>query len=260
MSFTEPITVATDYAWSAHLHLTNVVRNFEANPPHIIAAKGDIPVATGEHTVDILTVGTDTQMLESRASETTGRKWVNSGLVPIGGILIWSGAAAAIPTGWQLCNGTNGTPDLRDKFVYGAVDNAAIGATGGAATIDLSHSHSTGNYTTETGGAHTHTQADIASSGAHTHDIYGSTQASVFSHLGTDVPGTGRYAAPHPHSHVWPDSVTDNDGAHTHTKPETESGGGHTHDLNELDTGEALSTAKSTLPPYYALCYVMRMS
>lgn len=39
---------------------------------------------------------------------------------PSGVICMWSGATTAIPTGWALCNGSNGTPDLRDKFVVGA--------------------------------------------------------------------------------------------------------------------------------------------
>lgn len=48
-------------------------------------------------------------------------------------IAIWSGAVVAIPFGWQLCNGSNGTPDLRDRFIVGAGGTSAPGATGGAA-------------------------------------------------------------------------------------------------------------------------------
>jgi hypothetical protein len=40
--------------------------------------------------------------------------------LPTGTILMWSGAADAIPEGWALCNGTNGTPDLRSRFLVGA--------------------------------------------------------------------------------------------------------------------------------------------
>jgi microcystin-dependent protein len=40
--------------------------------------------------------------------------------VPVGTILIWSGSIATIPLGFHLCDGTNGTPDLRSRFVYGA--------------------------------------------------------------------------------------------------------------------------------------------
>jgi hypothetical protein len=40
--------------------------------------------------------------------------------LPSGVILLWSGSIATIPTGWVLCDGTNSTPDLRDRFVVGA--------------------------------------------------------------------------------------------------------------------------------------------
>ena len=42
------------------------------------------------------------------------------GNVPAGGIILWSGNIASIPEGWVLCDGSNGTPDLRDRFVVGA--------------------------------------------------------------------------------------------------------------------------------------------
>jgi hypothetical protein len=52
-------------------------------------------------------------------------------MVPRGSILIWSGAVATIPAGWALCDGANGTPDLRSRFVLGFDGVAAIGSTGG---------------------------------------------------------------------------------------------------------------------------------
>ncbi|MFH0912875.1 MAG: hypothetical protein V1884_01125 [Candidatus Omnitrophota bacterium] len=62
--------------------------------------------------------------------------WEVSG-TPRGTIVMWSGTLATIPTGWALCNGTNGTPDLRDKFIYGTSAAEEPGATGGATT----HTH-----------------------------------------------------------------------------------------------------------------------
>tara|TARA_B100000927_G_C16387849_1_gene438105 strand:+ start:126 stop:953 length:828 start_codon:yes stop_codon:yes gene_type:complete len=72
------------------------------------------------------------------------------GAVPSGGIIIWSGAANAIPSGWVLCNGQNSTPDLRDRFVVGAGSGSSysVGNTGGANSVTLttnqipSHTHS----------------------------------------------------------------------------------------------------------------------
>lgn len=59
-------------------------------------------------------------------------------MVPIGGIINWSGAIVDIPDNWQLCDGTGGTPDLRDRFVIGAGGVEAVDDTGGAVT----HAHS----------------------------------------------------------------------------------------------------------------------
>ena len=66
--------------------------------------------------------------------------------VPSGGIILWSGAANAIPTGWYLCNGSNGTPDLRGRFVVGYSNTDGlfdVNDTGGTkdATVLVQHSH-----------------------------------------------------------------------------------------------------------------------
>lgn len=58
---------------------------------------------------------------------------------PIGAIVMWSGSISSIPTGWRLCNGVNGAPNLMDKFIMGAGNNYSVLQTGG----ESSHSHST---------------------------------------------------------------------------------------------------------------------
>jgi len=74
---------------------------------------------------------------------------------PSGGIIIWSGSVASIPSGWYLCNGSNGTPDLRDRFVVGAGSTYAVADTGGSANaIVVSHSHTATSTVTDPG--HTH--------------------------------------------------------------------------------------------------------
>lgn len=66
---------------------------------------------------------------------------------PIGGIIIWSGAQTAIPSGWHLCDGTSGTPDLRNRFIVGAGSEYKVGNTGGSKEVTLTveqmpaHSH-----------------------------------------------------------------------------------------------------------------------
>lgn len=61
----------------------------------------------------------------------------------------WVGSVINIPKGWLLCNGTNGTPDLRNKFVPGSGDTYAPGAAGGS----VNHNHPF------TGDDHQHTVA-----------------------------------------------------------------------------------------------------
>ena len=81
-------------------------------------------------------------------------------------IATWSGAVAAIPTGWLLCDGTNGTPDLRNKFIYGGY-TGFVGVAGGASTVTLTtaqlpaHTHSASStFTGVNSGSHTHTIND----------------------------------------------------------------------------------------------------
>jgi len=75
--------------------------------------------------------------------------------VPSGLIAIWSGAVGAIPSGWYLCNGQNGTPDLRDSFILGAGNSYAVGATGGSKdAIVVSHTHTATSTVTDPGHLH----------------------------------------------------------------------------------------------------------
>jgi hypothetical protein len=65
--------------------------------------------------------------------------------IPQGSIILWSGAVANIPPGYGLCDGTQGTPDLRGNFVIGAGGTYAVGSVGGSLTSGY-------------GGSHTHTE------------------------------------------------------------------------------------------------------
>ncbi|MFT6211083.1 MAG: hypothetical protein ACJAYA_001247 [Bacteroidia bacterium] len=49
---------------------------------------------------------------------------VSASNVPIGGIIMWSGTIASIDPEWALCDGTNGTPDLTDKFIISVASSA----------------------------------------------------------------------------------------------------------------------------------------
>jgi hypothetical protein len=70
--------------------------------------------------------------------------------IPSGGIIIWSGAIVDIPIGFILCDGNGGSPDLRNRFIVGAGDTYAVGASGGSAThthtfTSDGHAHSLGS-------------------------------------------------------------------------------------------------------------------
>jgi hypothetical protein len=102
--------------------------------------------------------------------------------VPVGVILMWSGAIVAIPAGYALCDGTNGTPDLRKRFVYGAnsTDNP-VGTIGGSASTGMA--------------------------GSHTHTINGATAGAPGVTLNAVQSGTGAtavtaVAAPANHTHT----------------------------------------------------------
>jgi microcystin-dependent protein len=97
------------------------------------------------------------------------------GVTPIGGIIMWSGALGTEPEGWSLCDGTNGTPDLRNRFILAAGQPGfgfGVGTTGGAET----HTHG--------GGAtqpHTLTGAEIPS---HTHLLQAGFSTSPLGNAG----------------------------------------------------------------------------
>lgn len=218
--------------------------NMNASPAGIVAAKGYIFPSDGAYSYQEQAPGVNNQIVESDTAETLKMKnsWA---FVPVGGIILWSGLLASLPANWQICNGTNGTPNLRDRFVIGAGGAYAVGATGGAATINIQHSHTS---TTASSGAHTHTQADTGAGASHSHSLtLGAASA------GSDV-DAGLNLANQSHSHT---TTVASDAAHIHNNPDTASDGAHTHIAT---TDNKLSTTQSILPPYYALAYIMRLS
>jgi hypothetical protein len=164
-----------------------------------------------------------------------GTEIPSSAIVPIGGIILWSGSVASIPAGWQLCNGTNGTPDLRNSFVIGAGDTYAVDATGGAATIDIQHNHE-GNTGYESSHTHGHGSLSTDSDG-HNHTLLATGSMLVA--------GGASYAR-----------LTDTQ-SHSHNvdSGSTGSGSSHRHTISN-----SLSTTQSVLNPYYALAFIQRLS
>jgi microcystin-dependent protein len=174
-------------------------------------------------------------------------------ILPVGGIILWSGSVAAIPANWALCDGTSGTPNLMDRFVVGAGSTYAVAATGGAATVTLdatqipAHSHTAdGNLTAASAGAHTHT-GTTNTTGAHTHSV-GTYNYNV-DHANFDRAYSRGSNA---------NSInTGSAGDHSHTFT-TASNGAHTHDITGSTSNTGGGLAHENLPPYYALAYIMR--
>jgi microcystin-dependent protein len=132
--------------------------------------------------------------------------------VPSGFIGLWSGAANAIPTGWLLCNGTSGTPNLVDRFVLGAgTSTPAVGATGGSKdAVVVSHTHTA----TDSGHTHSFTGQSGVAGGSYP------TQTAVLVPSGSIGTTTGR--------------------------------------ANITVASAGQSGTNANMPPYYALCYIMK--
>ena len=76
-------------------------------------------------------------------------------IIPSGMITLWYGSLVSIPDGWFLCDGGNGTPNLKDRFIVGAGNTYSVGATGGSANaIVVSHSHTATSSVTDPGHSH----------------------------------------------------------------------------------------------------------
>lgn len=175
-----------------------------------------------------------------------------SGTIPIGGIIMWTGSVA--PTGWALCNGQNGTPDLRERFIVGAgganTTNPVDGGQnpggynvgefeGSANAIVVSHSH-TGS--TSDPGGHIHS---INYQSKQVEDT-GSAYVSDLSFRDGDGDGGSENR-----TSTW---VADN----IALGPIINAAGDHTHTVTVNPTGD--SGTNKNLPPYYALAFIMRVS
>lgn len=114
--------------------------------------------------------------------------------LPVGSIIAWKNAE--IPSGWAVCNGANGTPDLVNKFVRGAAEDGDVRASGGAAT-------------------HVHANPDTSTRAAHNHG--GSKSANVGGGGSVSVTiGSGSTAASSGHTHSGTIYI-DPANAHDHT-------------------------------------------
>lgn len=191
-------------------------------------------------------------------------------LCPVGSIMLWWGTLASIPKGWVVCNGANGTPDLRNRVPRGAWDDNGRSA-GGSDTQQLSvsggtasaggHTHS---YSTDWAGQHSHggntaghaltwaempehyhnyTWSGITTEGHGTNTMGSGGDPSKWNGVNSTSPAGGSQ----PHSH----GISD-DGNHYHTGGTTNNGE-HTHSLTA-------NGSVSVMQAYMGLHFIMRVS
>lgn len=141
-----------------------------------------------------------------------------------GMIILWSGSLGSIPSGWALCNGSNGTPDLRDRFVVAAGSTYAVSATGG--------------FTDSIVVSHTHT-ATVTDPG-HTHVLQDSTGRRITAPAGGAVGGGTNTPAAAPQNTDFMVNTTVTTG------------------VTVANSTTGVSGAGANLPPYYALAYIMK--
>jgi hypothetical protein len=172
--------------------------------------------------------------------------------IPAGVILMWSGSLSNIPDGYALCDGRNGTPDLRDRFILSVAGDEDPGATGGPPNHQITlqhqqfprHNHS-GSTNLEEGG-HSHSGSTNAG-GAHTHrDEYRKTRGSwaVNGGQGHGVGGN--------------DSRTTGGGEHGHSI--SLSGGVHMHTFTtSYDRDDKPQFPVDIIPKYYKLAFIIKL-
>jgi hypothetical protein len=205
---------------------------------------------------------------------------------PRGMIMMWNSTAASIPTGFQLCNGTNGTPDLRGQFIVGAGDSYTAGSTGGSATQSLStgnlpgHTHTfsgTGSGITDPAGAHAHTATTSITDPGHVHGVTdaGHTHSMPFNrssksnnatpymltdpNVGENINGRVNL----PTDAKFTGISIDNAVTRVTAATSLTAIGDHAHGVSVSISGTTATTGSGTsfsiLPPYYALCYIQKM-
>ena len=159
------------------------------------------------------------------------------GTIPVGGIIMWSGTIATIPSNWSLCNGSNGTPDLRNTFIIGA------------------HSDDSGAKTTVTGSATASGGSKDSTLVSHSH----TTNSTIEEGSNTAKTLTGTFGND-PHSYTPTGVFTQTAQTFNEDQDQGTSGRVVTLDVTHrhgTDTQGSAAT-NTNLPPYFALAYIMR--
>jgi len=141
-SNTNPIQLGTDGRPPAEIWLT-----YGVNYKFVLADSTNAVIQTYDNLYGII-----------------GVQATSGATIPAGLISMWSGSIGSIPSGWYLCDGSNGTPNLTDRFIVGAGSTYAVNGTGGVASVTL---------TTNNLPAHTHTATSVVTDPGHLHAVSG---------------------------------------------------------------------------------------
>ena len=208
---------------------------------------------------------------------------------PRGVVKMWYGEASAVPEGWAICDGTQGTPDLRDSFIIGAGGKYALDARGGAASAtpdvstgtaktgirlaDAAPGGTAGNSGTGIGIQGTTLDGNTLPSHHHMVCEYAGTSGENQNHIEGKTNGpSGTFTSNAGNSWGHAHGVSDPGHAHAvgsseHAHGVSDPTHGHTvateaHNHTLTDGGHAHTvTAKAigTVPPYYALCFIQKL-
>ena len=190
--------------------------------------------------------GTSGQVLTSQGNASP--IWSNA--FPSGGIIMWSGSIASIPSGWYLCNGANSTPNLIDRFVIAAGNVYAVGATGGSTT---------GSLITANLPSHTHTFSATTgymnSNVTHSHSVNdpGHSHATNYDYVSNKPTATDANASGTPANSFVNGTQAASTGISLNSADIN-----HTHFLSGTTDGTGSGSGFSILNPYYALAFIMK--
>ena len=214
----------------------------------------------------------------------------NTSLFVTGMIMLWYGSVASIPSGWVLCDGNNSTPDLRERFVVGAGGNNSTVSGNGYSVDDkggftdatlVEHSHTINNHTHSFSGSDSHSHTinnhthSFSGSSSHSHGIndpghthtmnfnqgniissggaFGLKDSGTANRINTNTTGISVNSQSV--------SISGNTGnpSDRGTNSQTVSISGNTGNPSNTGTNSQGSSATNkNLPPYYALCYIMK--
>ena len=185
-----------------------------------------------------------------------------SGLVPTGTIVIWSGSVASIPSGWALCNGSNGTPDLRDSFVVAAGGSYAVGDSGGQDTANIRHRHGPGSLGTDSD-SHSHGPGTLGTdSDGHTHTLAASEQTEgpdATRLVDINLDGSTVAVGDEDHKHDVDTVATDTDNHNHSVDTGSTASDSHSHDVDSGLTDYSGDSSYDNRPVYYALAFIMKL-